>query len=102
MVELPHMSVTIPLTIKFMQESQAKGCPIVAYNPEFDISSCGKNEEEAKQLLEEAIDILLNGAKEDGVFEEILEEVGFTKKKTEYIAPKTSFSTFFYRFGSYA
>lgn len=85
-----------------MQESQSKSCQTVAYNPEFDISSCGKNEEEAKRRLEEAISILLDGAKEDGVFKELLEEAGFTKKKARYIPPKTYFSTFFYRFGTYA
>ena len=91
------MSITFPLTIKIIYEPEAKNA-YVAYNPEFDISSCGKNEEEAKRMLEETIQIVLEGAKEDGTFNQLLEEAGFLKKGKEFIPPKTYFSTLTYSF----
>jgi len=90
------MSITFPLTIKIIYEPEVKSTPYVAYNSELDIASCGKNEEEAKRMLEEAIQILLQGAKEDGTLDQILEEAGFSKKGKEFIPPKTYFSLFTY------
>jgi len=92
------MSITLPLTIKIIYEQEAKSCPVVAYNPELDVASCGKDEEEAKRMLEEAIQIVLEGAKEDGTLDQLLEEAGFLKKKEEFIPPKTYFGTFTYHF----
>ena len=92
------MSITFPLTIKIIYEPKAKSAPYVAYNPELDISSCGKNEEEARRMLEEAIQILLGGAKKDGTLNQLLKEAGFLKKGKEFIPPKTYFSAFTYTF----
>ncbi|MGB9706581.1 MAG: type II toxin-antitoxin system HicB family antitoxin [Microgenomates group bacterium] len=92
------MSITFPLTIKIIYEPEAKSARYVAYNPELDIASCGKNEEEARRMLEEAIRILLQGAREDGTLDQILEEAGFLKKGKEFIPPKTYFSSFTYNF----
>lgn len=92
------MSITFPLTIKIIYEKEAKSCPVVAYNPELDVASCGKNEEEAKRMLEEAIQIVLEGARKDGTLNQLLEEAGFLKKGKNFIPPKTYFATFTYEF----
>jgi len=88
------MSINFPLTIKFIYEKEAESCPVIAYTPELDISSCGKNEKEARNMLEEAIKIVLDGAKADGTLDELLKEAGFDKKEQEYIPPRTYFSAF--------
>ena len=92
------MTLTLPLTIKIIYEKEAKSCPVVAYNPELDVASCGKDEQDAKRMLEEAIEIVLDGAKEDGTLDQLLKEAGFLKKKKEFIPPKTYFTTFTYKF----
>lgn len=45
-------------------------------------------------MLEEAIQIVLKGAREDGTLDQLLKEAGFLKKEEEYIPPKTYFGTF--------
>lgn len=47
-----------PLTIKIVYEKEARETPYVAYIPEFDISSCGKTEQEALKNVKEALKIL--------------------------------------------
>lgn len=76
-------SLNLPLTIKVFREGSSKQAPFVAYNPEFDISSAGEDEKKAISMLKQAISILLQGAKEDGQLDEILEEAGFSIKKQE-------------------
>ncbi|EKD22797.1 MAG: hypothetical protein ACD_83C00265G0002 [uncultured bacterium] len=76
-------TLNLPLTIKVFKEGSSEQVPYVAYNPEFDISSAGQNEEKAINMLKEAISIFLQGAKEDDNLNEILEEAGFVIKKQE-------------------
>ena len=59
-------NLSLTLTIKVFKEGSSKSCPFVAYNPEFDLSSCGKTEEEASANLNQALKLLIQGAKEDG------------------------------------
>ncbi len=84
--------LNLPLTIKVFKEGTSKKDPYVAYNPELDVSSCGKTEEEARKMLEEAVFLILKGAKEDGTLNQVLEEAGF--KANSHEAPKTYFSVF--------
>ena len=44
-------ALELTLTVKVFKESSSKSCPFVAYNPEFDISSCGETQEEAQKML---------------------------------------------------
>lgn len=85
-------TINLPLTIKVFNEGSSKGTPFVAFNPEFDISSCGKTEEEARKMLEEAVYLLLKGAKEDGTFEQVMQEAGFSHLDKKRAIPKTYFS----------
>lgn len=83
------MSITLPLTVKIIYEKEAKSAPYVAYCPELDISSCGPTEEKARKNLEEAIDIVLRGAAEDGTLKDLLLEAGFEIEKHKVKPPKT-------------
>lgn len=81
--------VNLPLTIKVFKESSTKANPFVAYNPELDVSSCGATEEKARKMLEQAIFIVLQGAKADGTLDQVLEEAGL---KPSSASPRTYFS----------
>lgn len=86
--------LSLPLSIKVILEPEAKSAPFVAYCPEFDLSSCGSTEEEAKANLDEALGLLLDGASEDGTLEDLLTEVGFRRSRNQLIPPKVTFSSF--------
>ncbi|MBU1017043.1 MAG: hypothetical protein ABIJ36_00685 [Patescibacteria group bacterium] len=81
----------LTLTIKVFKEASSKEYPFVAYNPEFDISSCGKTQEEAQRMLKQAIHILLEGATEDKTLYKVLEEAGFSSDSQK---PEIYFSLF--------
>ncbi|MFH1388715.1 MAG: type II toxin-antitoxin system HicB family antitoxin [Patescibacteria group bacterium] len=76
--------LNLPLTIKVFKEGSSKENPFVAYNPELDISSCGKTEEDARNMLKEAVSVLLDGAKEDGTLDQLLEESGLASEKSNF------------------
>ncbi|OGY21507.1 MAG: hypothetical protein A2126_04210 [Candidatus Woykebacteria bacterium GWB1_45_5] len=59
------MRTTIPITVKIIYEKEATDAPFVAYSPELDIASAGPTEAAARGNLKEAIDVVLEGAKED-------------------------------------
>jgi len=65
------------LTIKILYEADATDAPYVAYIPEFDISSCGRTQEEAIEAVKEALNIVLEESEKDGTSEEWLAELGF-------------------------
>lgn len=60
----------------------------VAYAPEFDVSSCGKNIQEARKNIEEAVELFLDEAKKMGTLGQILEEAGFEKKQNRWDPPQ--------------
>lgn len=66
------MDIQIPLAIKLSEDKQSKSTPWIAYNPELDVASCGSTTEKAKKNLLEAVQIVLNGAAEDGNLKDLL------------------------------
>ena len=84
------MQTTLPITVKIIYEREATDAPYVAYSPELDVASAGPTETAARNNLKEAINIVLEGAKEDGNLEEFLEEVGFSKIEGKFKAPKVT------------
>lgn len=60
----------------------------VAYVPEFDVSSCGATEAEARKNIEEAVQGFLETSAEMGFLEEILEESGYTRDNGSWRAPE--------------
>lgn len=95
---MDQVKLNLPLTIKVFREGSSTENPFIAYNPEFDISSCGKTGIEAEKMLKEAIELVLTGAKKDGTLNQVLEEAGFNLKKTqkneEEFFPRVYFSVF--------
>ena len=68
--------INYPITIKIIYEKEAKSAPYVAYIPEFDVSSCGKTEEDAIKNAKETLEIVIEEAKQQGKLDEFLEELG--------------------------
>jgi predicted RNase H-like HicB family nuclease len=73
----------LTLTVQVFRE----GKNFVSFNPELKVASCGKNIEEAKENLKEAISGFLKSAKKINTLEEIMEEAGFSYKKNQWLAP---------------
>ncbi len=76
------------LTIKIWPE----GKHYIAFSPELEIASQGKNPEHALKRIREAIEAFLEETKKMGTFEEVLKTAGFVKKKKEWKAPLISLS----------
>ncbi len=89
------MSITFPITIKILYEKEATNAPYIAYIPEFDISSCGKSEEEAKKNAREALEITLEEVKKQNKLEEFLNEAGISTTEAS-LFPKISFEPFIF------
>lgn len=87
------MSIQFPVTIKIMYEKEAKDAPYVAYIPEFDVSSCGKTEAQARKNVKEALEIVLEEVKKKGKLEEFLQEAGISSDKSSSF-PKIIFEPF--------
>jgi len=51
-----------------------EGRAYVSYCPQFDVSSCGDTVEEAQRMLREAVCLFIEGAKELGTLQKILDE----------------------------
>ncbi|MDN3515654.1 MAG: hypothetical protein NG747_14810 [Candidatus Brocadia sp.] len=61
----------------------------VAYCPELDISSCGKNTDHAKDMLKTAVKLFLEEAEKMGTLGDILEESRYKKDASgRWIPPK--------------
>jgi predicted RNase H-like HicB family nuclease len=73
----------LTFTIQIFQE----GRQYVAYNPELDVSSCGKEPEEARRNLFDAVRGFLKSAKKMGTLVSILEVAGFIQKKKYWATP---------------
>jgi len=87
------MSIQFPVTIKLMYEKEAKDAPYVAYIPEFDVSSCGKTEVQARKNVKEALEIVLEEAKKKGMLDSFLLEAGVSPDKNTSF-PKIIFEPF--------
>lgn len=51
----------------------------IAYCPELDISSCGNDVEQAKEMLKTAVKLFIEEAEKMGTLEDILEESRYKK-----------------------
>jgi len=91
------MSIQFPITIKILYEKEAKEAPYVAYIPEFDLSSCGKTEEEARKNVKEALELVLEELKKQNKLEEYLMDLGLDLKKPSSF-PKIIIEPFVFHF----
>ncbi|HBB56646.1 TPA: hypothetical protein DEW47_01490 [Patescibacteria group bacterium] len=65
----------------------------IAYNPELDVASQGKTQEDAANMLKEAIRLFIETTKEIGTLNHVMKEAGFIKKEKEWLTPAISFSS---------
>lgn len=90
------MKIGTLMTVKIIFDKRSKDAPFIAYTPELDVSSCGSTEEKARKNLHEAVEIVLEEAQRKGKLSELLEELGFQKKKGHLIPPRVISETFFF------
>ena len=64
------------MKFRLTEELWKEGNMYISYCPEFDISSCGENIQQAKNNLLEAIHINIEETKKMGTFERFIEESG--------------------------
>jgi predicted RNase H-like HicB family nuclease len=65
-----------------------EGRTFVAHTRELDISSCGGTREKALRNLKEAVRLFLEEAGKTGALGQILEEAGYSYRKSRFEAPK--------------
>jgi predicted RNase H-like HicB family nuclease len=91
------MSIQFPITIKIIYEKESKDAPFVAYIPEFDISSCGKTEDEARKNVKQALELVFEELKKRNKLDKYLKDLGFDiKKHSSY--PKIIIEPFIFNF----
>ncbi len=80
------MEARIAFTAHLFQE----GSQIIAYCPEFNVSSFGDTPEEARSSLEEAVSLFIEECQRMGTLEEVLEECRYrlpTKPGEKLVPP---------------
>lgn len=82
------MYMRLLLTIKIWPEGEN----YVAYCPEIEVASQGKNPEHALKRVKEAIEAFLEETKKMGTLEEVLKAAGFLKENKKWKAPLISIS----------
>jgi predicted RNase H-like HicB family nuclease len=76
------------LTVKTWKE----GKHYIAYTPELDLASQGKNIEHAEKRLSEAVSAFVEEVKRKGVLKNTLKSLGFLKERKKWKSPRISFS----------
>ena len=77
------ISYGLPVTI--FREGDA----FVAHTPALDISSVGKNEEEAKRMFSEAVETFFEELIEMNTLDTVLKDLGWTKAHGTFQPPET-------------
>ena len=65
------------MKIRLTEEIWKEGNMYVSYCPELDVGSCGKDVQQAKKNLTEAIGINFEETKKLGTFDQYIEQCGF-------------------------
>ena len=76
------------MEIQFTTQIFKEGRTYVAHTPELDVSSCGKTKERALKNLKEAVRLYLEEAEKMGTLDQILEEAGYSKRRSKLEGPK--------------
>lgn len=79
---MKQKSLEFALPVSILKEGES----FIAYSPALDLSTVGKTFQEAKDHLEEAVQIFFAEITEKGTLEEVLLELGW-KKQAEKIVP---------------
>ncbi|MFH1971417.1 MAG: type II toxin-antitoxin system HicB family antitoxin [Patescibacteria group bacterium] len=75
--------ITFSLPVNILREGKS----FVAYTPALDISTVGDTLEEVKNKFEEVVNIFFEETSSAGTLEDVLEELGWEKKKKQYYPP---------------
>lgn len=65
-----------------------QGKRYVAYSPALDLSTSGKSEKEVKKNFAEIVEIFFDEITEKGTIHDVLTELGWQKKQSNFIPPK--------------
>lgn len=76
------------MEIQFTTRIFKEGRTFVAHALELDVASCGGSKNKALKNLKEAVRLFLEEAEKMGTLEQILEEAGYTRRKTKIDSPK--------------
>jgi hypothetical protein len=75
------------LPVSLMQE---EGGQVIAYTPALDISTVGKNEEQAKERFTELVHMFFADLAEQGSTDQVLPELGWVKVAESWRPPVVS------------
>jgi hypothetical protein len=67
--------VAFELPVSFIEEGDAT----VAYSPALDLSTCGKNKQDAQRMFEEAVHLFFEDLVENGTIDEVLTGLNWKK-----------------------
>jgi len=78
------MNIKLPaIPVVFFEE----GAVIIAHCIPLDVSSCGKDLEEARRNIRDALAGFIEACEDLGTLEEVLEESGFIRQGDDWIPP---------------
>ena len=80
-----HTNQELNLEIDILKE----GKTYIAYSRALDLASCGKTIEEARKSFMEAATLFMEAIIESGSYKEVLEGLGWQKRKDSYFPPIT-------------
>jgi len=76
-------TIALKLSVSFIKENEQ----FVAFSPALDLSTSGRNLEEAKKHFEEAVQLFFEELKERGTTKEVLMNLGWTQKDNDLVPP---------------
>ncbi len=77
------LMLEIKLPVSILREDKK----YIAYTPVLDLSTSGKDYEEAKSRFEEIVDIFFEGLVKKGTLREVLQDLGWKHARTKWIPP---------------
>jgi predicted RNase H-like HicB family nuclease len=75
--------MTIETTTRLWRE----GKQYIAHALPLDVASAGDSPDAARKALQEAVELFVSTAREQGTLEEVLEECGYTSVDGKWVAP---------------
>ena len=77
------LMLEIKLPVSILREDKK----YIAYTPVLDLSTSGKDYEEAKSRFEEIVDIFFEGLVKKGTLREVLQDLGWKRARTKWGPP---------------
>jgi predicted RNase H-like HicB family nuclease len=75
------------MTIETITRIWREGRQYIAHALPLDVASAGDTPDQALAALQEAVELFITTAREQGTLEEVLEECGYTSDGANWIAP---------------